>query len=195
MTSFVHTSYPTTHSGVERFESAAATIKTAAKGLTGSRGLATLLLAAMVSALLVVANEVIDSVSDGHLFAAWIALWTIAFAALALFASPARQLSVNLSASWAAWTVARKAAAADEHLWSIALQDARVMADINAAISRSQPVTTLAASAAPVVKTQVAHLSTRANYVSIAADSAHIEAANKASQVRIKRMLAAANGH
>lgn len=181
MTSFVHTDYPTSHPGVDRIESAAALIQSVAKSLSGSRGLSTLLLAAMVSALLVVANEVIDTVSEGHLFAAWIGLWMIAFAALALFAAPARQLSNTLRDSWAAWAVTRKAAAADERMWSIALQDARVMADIKAAMSRS-------AESAPV-------LATRASYVAIAAESAHIEAANKAAKVRIKRMLAAANGH
>jgi hypothetical protein len=190
MTSFVHPHFATTHVGAERLEAAVSAVQSSAKNFTGSRGLATLLLAAMVSALLVVANQVIESVSDGHLFAAWIALWTIAFAALALFAAPARQLSNNLRAGWAAWTVARKATAADERLWSIALQDARVMADITAAISRSKPeviLSTTAVAAAPVM--------TRANYVGIAAASAKIEAASKASQIRVKRMLAAANGH
>jgi hypothetical protein len=193
MTSFVHTHNPASHPGVDRLESAAASIQTAAKGMGGSRGLSTLLLAAMVSALLVVANEVIDTVSEGHLFAAWIGLWTVAFAALALFAAPARQLSHTLRHSWAAWAVARKAAAADERLWSIALQDARVMADIQAAMSRSTVVAPHAATRA--ASHAAPHIATRASYVAIAAESAHIEAANKAAGIRIKRMMAAANGH
>jgi hypothetical protein len=109
---------------------------------------------------------------------------------LALFAAPARQMSNNLRAGWASWIITRKATANDERMWSIALQDARVMADITCAISRSKPeviVSTAVATAAPVM--------TRASYMSISADSAKIETANKASQVRIKRMLATANGH
>jgi hypothetical protein len=141
MTSFVHPHFASSHPGAERLEAAVSAVQSSAKSFTGSRGLATLLLAAMVSALVVVANQVIESVSDGHLFAAWIALWTIAFTALALFAAPARRLAGNLREGWAAWTVARKAAAADERLWSIALQDARVMADIQAAMSRNDAVT------------------------------------------------------
>jgi hypothetical protein len=192
MTSFVHPQFSTSHVGAERVESAVAAVQSGVKSLSGSRGLATLLLAAMVSALLVVANEVIESISDGHLFAAWIGLWTVAFAALALFAAPARQLSLTLREGWADWAIARKAAAADQRLWDIALQDARVMADITSAISRSQPDVDLASVPATTAK---ARLLTRANSVDIAADSAKIEAANKASQVRIQRMLAMANGH
>ncbi len=190
MTSFVNPHFATNHHGADRVEAVAAAVQSSAKNFTGSRGLATLLLAAIVSALLVVANQVIESVSDGHLFAAWIALWAVAFAALALFAAPARQLAGNLREDWAAWTATRKAAAADEQLWSIALQDARVMADIQCAISRSKQesiLSTAVAAAGSVV--------TRANYVGIAAESARLQAANKASQVRIKRMLAMANGH
>jgi hypothetical protein len=190
MTSFVQPHFATSHPGADRLEAAVAAVQTGAKNLSGSRGLATLLLAAMVSALMVVANQVIESVSDGHLFAAWIGLWTVAFAALALFAAPARQMSNNLRAGWASWIITRKATANDERMWSIALQDARVMADITCAISRSKPeviVSTAVATAAPVM--------TRASYMSISADSAKIETANKASQVRIKRMLATANGH
>jgi hypothetical protein len=192
MTSFVHPQFSTSHVGAERVESAVAAVQSGVKSLSGSRGLATLLLAAMVSALLVVSNEVIESISDGHLFAAWIGLWTVAFAALALFAAPARQLSLTLREGWADWAIARKAAAADQRLWDIALQDARVMADITSAISRSQPDVDLASVPATTAK---ARLLTRANSVDIAADSAKIEAANKASQVRIQRMLAMANGH
>jgi hypothetical protein len=140
MTSFAHPHFATRHPGADRLESAVSAVQSSAKSLSGSRGLATLLLAAMVSALLVVANQVIESVSDGHLFAAWIALWTVAFAALALFAAPARQLSTNLREGWAAWAVARNAAANDERMWLIALQDARVMSDIQAAMSRSDAV-------------------------------------------------------
>ncbi len=39
---------------------------------------------------MVAANELIDSWSDGHLLAAWLVLWGIAFAGMALLAAPAR---------------------------------------------------------------------------------------------------------
>ena len=42
-----------------------------------------MLLAAIVAAFLVVANQVVDTWTEGHLLAAWIVLWMVAFAALA----------------------------------------------------------------------------------------------------------------
>lgn len=136
MTSFVHTEFPTSHPGVERIENAVAVASAATKNFDTGRGLATLLLAATVSALLVVANQVIEAWSDGHLLMAWIALWAVAFAALALLASPARHFARSLRPSVAAWSAARKAQADDRKLWELACQDARVMSDISAAMAR-----------------------------------------------------------
>ena len=136
MTSFVHTEFPTTHPGVERFENAVAAAKAAATTFDRGRGLASLLLAATVSALLVVANQVIEAWTDGHLLMAWIALWAVAFAALALLAGPARKLARSFRPSLAAWNAARKAQAEDRKLWELACQDARVMSDISAAMAR-----------------------------------------------------------
>jgi hypothetical protein len=137
MTSFVHIEFPTSHPGVERFESAVAATKAAARGFDTGRGLATFLLAATVSALLVVANQVIEAWSDGHLLMAWIALWAVAFAALALLAAPARGFARNLRPAMAEWRAARKAIAADNQMWELARHDARVMSDISAAMARS----------------------------------------------------------
>jgi hypothetical protein len=136
MTSFVHTEFPTSHPGVERFEFAMAATKAGVKHFDSGRGLATLLLAATVSALLVVANQVIDAWSDGHLLAGWIALWAVAFAALALLATPARRFARSLRPTLAGWSAARKAQAQDRKLWELACQDARVMSDISAAMAR-----------------------------------------------------------
>jgi hypothetical protein len=137
MTSFVHTEFPTSHPGVDRFEAVVAATKSAARGFDTGRGLATFLLAATVSALLVVANQVIEAWSDGHLLMAWIALWAVAFAALALLAAPARNFARKLLPSLAAWRAARKALAADHQMWELAREDARVMSDISAAMARS----------------------------------------------------------
>jgi len=52
----------------------------------GSRGLAAMLLAAVVAALVVLADQMISSWADGHLFLGWVALWVVVFAGLALFA-------------------------------------------------------------------------------------------------------------
>jgi len=137
MTSFVHTEYPSQHPGVVRAEQAAETIKNLAGGFNGARGAATLLLSAVVAALLVVANQVVETWTEGHLLMAWIVMWTIAFAALALLAAPARNAGSVLRTAMRVWTERRRAAVADEKLWALALTDARVMADISRAMDQS----------------------------------------------------------
>jgi hypothetical protein len=136
MTSFVHIDHPTSHPGVTRFESAVVNAKAAVKGIDGGRTMATLLLAATVSALLVVANQVIEAWTDGHLLLAWMALWVVAFAALALLAAPARRLARSIPPALAEWRAARKAEELDRRLWELAGRDARVMAEIYAAMQR-----------------------------------------------------------
>ena len=135
MTSFVHVAQPTEHRGVARAERAAVSLKHAADDIFSARGAASLLLAAIVAALLVVANQVIDTWSQGHLLLAWIVMWTVAFATLALAARPARNAVVALRGQLRLWRAARHAARQDDIMWHLALTDARVMADISRAMS------------------------------------------------------------
>ena len=57
---------------------------------SSSKALAGMLLAAIVSAMVVAADALIDTYADGHLLMAWTALWAVGFAAMALFADTAR---------------------------------------------------------------------------------------------------------
>jgi hypothetical protein len=138
MTSFVHIDYPVQHPGVARVESAVAAAGRMRKGFDGTRGLAVMLLAAMVAALVVVADQLVDTWADGHLLAAWVVLWAVGFAATALFANTARRLAKRMVTSLDTWSqqVARKRA--DARLMALAHKDPRVMADLQAAISRSE---------------------------------------------------------
>jgi hypothetical protein len=140
MTSFVQPSYPTHHEGIERVGVAIDSATDAYRQFDGARGVATFLLAAVVSGLILAANQLIDTWADGHLLAAWIALWTVAFAVLALAASPIRRAVNNVktfdgSAMYAAWTARRKARIADEKMWEYARHDNRLMADIMRAVN------------------------------------------------------------
>jgi hypothetical protein len=142
MTSFVQPNYPTHHEGIERVGDALDSAAAAYKNFDGARGLATFLLAAVVSGLILAANQLIDTWADGHLLAAWIALWTVAFAALALAASPIRRAVLSVknfdgSAMYAAWSAHRKARIADEKMWEYARHDARLMADIMRAVDNT----------------------------------------------------------
>jgi hypothetical protein len=139
MTSFVEPNYPTHHEGIERVEVALDSAANAYRQFDGAHGVATFLLAAVVSGLIFAANQLIDTWADGHLLAAWIALWSVAFAALALAAGPIRRavLSVKYfdgSAMYAAWRVRRKARIQDEKMWEYARHDNRLMADIMRAV-------------------------------------------------------------
>ena len=135
MTSFAHVDNPAEHPGLIRVERLATRIQNVYRKLKGPAAGASMLLAAIVAALMVVANEVVDTWTDGHLLAAWIVMWAVAFAALALLAAPAKRTAFALRAGSRRWTAARKQAAADEQLWAVALSDARVMADISRAMS------------------------------------------------------------
>jgi hypothetical protein len=134
MTSFAHVDYPTEHAGVVRAENAVTALKSVAANFDGARGAATLLLAAVVSALLVVANQVIDTWSEGHLLAAWMVMWLVGFAALALLTAPARRAGAALLKSADSWAENRRQAAEDERTWAVAVKDPRIMAELNHAM-------------------------------------------------------------
>lgn len=134
MTSFTSVQYPTEHPGVVRAENAVQALKSITSGFDGARGAASLLLAAVVSALLVVANQVIDTWTDGHLLAAWMVLWLVAFAAMAVLTVPARRAGVALLGAAKARAVRRRHAAADARTWQIAVNDPRIMAELQHAM-------------------------------------------------------------
>ncbi len=137
MTSFVHIHYPEQHPGVARMESAISAARQMRRRFDGTRGLSAVLLAAVVSGLLVAADQVVDSWTGGRLLAAWVVLWAVAFVAMALFAGTARRTAHSLVRVLDAWSYRVAQARADERLWATAKVDARVMADLQSAIARS----------------------------------------------------------
>lgn len=138
MTSFIHTTYPAEHPGLARAESVFTAARQMRSGFDSAKGLSTLLLAAMVSGLVVVADRYVDQWTNGNLMAAWIVLWAIGAVAIALFAGTARRLSGNAVKSLDAWSYRIAQVRADERLWNTAQHDPRVMADLQAAIHRSE---------------------------------------------------------
>ena len=108
------------------------------RGFDSATSLSAMLLAAMVSALLVVAHLLLDTWAEGHLLLAWAALWVVGFSAVAVFAGSARKLAglaVGFLDAWSRRVAKNKATA---RLWVIARYDARVMADLTAAIARNE---------------------------------------------------------
>jgi hypothetical protein len=138
MSTFVHTPYPTEHPGVQRAESAIQGALLLRQRWSSISGLAALLLTSVVAAVLVVAYEVMDSVVEGNLLVMWMALWAMAFTGLALYSGTIRSLVASTKAGLDSWALGQAKARADERLWVIAKSDTRVMADLNAAITRQQ---------------------------------------------------------
>jgi hypothetical protein len=138
MSSFVHTPYPTEHPGVQRAESAIQGVLLLRQRWSSISGLAALLLTSIVAAVLVVAYEVMDSVVEGHLLVMWMCLWALVFTGLALYSGTVRSLVASVKAGLDSWARGQAKARADERLWAIARSDTRVMADLNAAITRQQ---------------------------------------------------------
>ena len=138
MTRFINPSFSTEHSGVARADSVA----TAARGLyqnfDSSRGLAAALLAAVVSALVVAADQLVDSWADDHLLVAWMVVWAVGFGAMALFAGSARTVAGRVVKALDAWSLREARARADKRLWATALSDPRIMADLQVAMGRHE---------------------------------------------------------
>ncbi len=106
----------------------------------GSRTLAGMLLAAVMAALLVVADQVIDTWTDGHLLAGWVALWTVAFAGLALLAPPLRQISAFIAGGFVTYWIEARARQEEARMWEMARHDPRVLEEIRAAMVRTDEV-------------------------------------------------------
>lgn len=142
MTSFVHLDYASVHPGVERVEgllTSASNLKhNVVRGFNAAASLASMLLAAFVAALLVVADQLIDTWADGHLMVAWVALWAVAFGAIALFAPAAKKAASGLTEALRDWNVRAAERRSEANYWETAKRDPRVMADLQAAINRAE---------------------------------------------------------
>jgi hypothetical protein len=137
MSKFVHVDMPLNHLGADRLENTVAVLKRVLTRFDEGRATASMLLAAVVSAVLLAADALIKEIADGQLLLAWIAMWLVGFVALVLLAKPITRFARSLRTSLAAWKQERRAAEQDAELWNLAQHDAGVMADIRAAMARS----------------------------------------------------------
>lgn len=104
---------------------------------SGARGLAALLLAAVVASLVVIADRLISTWADGHLLLAWVVLWAVVFAGMALFADVARRAAGSLLVRLDQWSRVQAERRADARLWAMARQDPRLMRELEAARQRN----------------------------------------------------------
>lgn len=101
-----------------------------------NRTKATVLLAAIVSAFVLVGHALIERLTGDHVVAS-ILMWAIAFASIVLLAKPVERLSLVLAAAARRWAEAHARAVQDRIMWELALSDSRVMADLRAAHARA----------------------------------------------------------
>lgn len=124
----------------------------------GARGLAAMLLAAAVAALVVLADRLINTWADGHLFLAWVFLWVVVFAGIALFGGAARTLARRTLRSLDGWSQALAEARAEARLWELAKQDPRLRDELMQARQRdAQAADEAAVAIAPKQAEQVAY--------------------------------------
>jgi hypothetical protein len=138
MISFMNPHFSQTHPGVGRLERVIQAAQATLAFIDSAKGLATLLLAAIVATMMVVANEIIETWTDGHLLMAWIALWALAFSMLAIFSQPIKALVDDVSRQWAHWREMRQSRAQDARMWEVAHHDPRLMSEIRCAMQRSE---------------------------------------------------------
>lgn len=131
-------SFASTHSSPLGLSAAAGSARNEAGArFAGTRGLAGLLLAAVVAGMVVLADQVISTWADGHLFLAWVLLWVVVFAGLALFAGTARSAARRAGVYLDSWSQSMAEARAEMRLWEMARQDPRLMSDLIVARSRA----------------------------------------------------------
>ena len=167
MTRFVNTSQSTHHHGAERLEALMDGVQQVPE-FPAKRAAALLLGSALAAAVAAVAYEVMDSAAESHLLMIWMVLWFGLFALLAFFAAALRTTGQQVKRRLDDWSRGIAEARADQRLWTIARQDARVMADLQAAMSRSEvPATAQAQAASATVASAPAETAPRSRSFSI----------------------------
>ncbi|MEO6624426.1 MAG: hypothetical protein ABIN37_06300 [Burkholderiaceae bacterium] len=149
MNTFVQPNHPAEHQGVMRLEKAAHFLGRIGRRLGRARNLVSLLLAGGLSALVVVADQIVNTWDDGRLLLAWVALWSVLFAAIALSAELVFGWYARLKSAWKAQSVAAAQRAADVQTWRIAQTDPRLMAELQAARLRAESLALEAGEALP----------------------------------------------
>ncbi|MDP3253408.1 MAG: hypothetical protein Q8M77_16005 [Hydrogenophaga sp.] len=131
-------SFASTHSSPLGLSAATGSARNeAGSRFAGTRGLSGLLLAAVVAAMVVLADQLISTWADEHLFLAWVLLWVVVFAGLALFAGAARSMARRAGVHLDSWSQSMAEARAEMRMWEMARRDPRLMSELTLARSRA----------------------------------------------------------
>jgi hypothetical protein len=138
MTTFVQPDFPRVHEGANRLTSVLEWTRASFSRLGSPKALASILVTGGLSAVIVVAEQVVTALTDGHLLLAWVAMWLIVFGLLATFSDAIRALPTQLQAHLAARRLSAARRTEDERTWAAALGDPRLMAELDSALLRAQ---------------------------------------------------------
>lgn len=138
MSSFVQPEFPRVHEGAARLTDSLERIQRALAYLRSPVGLVGVLVAAGLATVMVVAEQVVSALTDGHLLAVWVAMWAIVFGLLATFSDAISAWPAQLQARLQQRRANAAARAADERTWAAALADPRLMAELHCALLRAQ---------------------------------------------------------
>ena len=137
MTSFVTPDFPRKHAGLTRISDGLSTVQSFSAKIRSAKGLASGLVAGGVAAVIVVADQIVTAWADGHLLLAWIAMWAIVFALLALFSDTIRTWPTRLGAEIDARLLAYREAAEQAHTCAAAQADHRLIGELQLAKMRA----------------------------------------------------------
>ena len=119
-----------------------------------SKKLASVLLAASVAALVVIANQLIDNWAQTHVLASWLALWAVAVLAIAALRGVSRLFAQRLMKGLDAWSANLAHRRSDQRLWAMAQTDSRLMSDLQVAMDRSEVSLVPAPALVPVLQSR-----------------------------------------
>lgn len=105
---------------------------------TSPRALASLLLAGGVAAAMLGAEQLLDGWSDRHLVGGWLAMWAVGVVAIMVLRGLTRRAAQFIMSTLDTWSADVARRRADERLWAMAQSDARLMADLQSAFTRSE---------------------------------------------------------
>ena len=125
---------------------------------TSAKTLSTVLLAAGVAALVVMADQMIDDWAETHVVASWLALWAVAVLAIAALRGVTRLLAQNMMGGLDAWSARVARRRADDRLWAMAQSDTRMMRDLQTAMDRADDHNTPAADVTTLMSRRAARI-------------------------------------
>ncbi len=137
MTRFITPNFPQNHHGLKRIGDQMSAVQAFTARIRSAKGMAGALIAGGVAAAIVVAEQIVTAWADGHLLLAWIAMWAIVFALLALFSDTIRTWPTRLRSGIDTRLLAYNEAAEQARTWAAAQADHRLMAELQQAKMRA----------------------------------------------------------